>query len=265
MDEQLPVLQEVDPVVQAPPADKFVYTWLGHAGVLLQSQGLNIYFDTVTAKRCSPVQFAGPARFRPFPFANKLDDLPAPDVVIISHNHYDHLDTATIRQWGTAPLYLVPEGNAVWFKKLLGANARVLDMTWWDEVVVQGVRFACTPVRHRSGRGILDQMCTLWASWVVIDESRDAKFFFGGDTAYAPCFKQIRAKYGDMDLAAIPIGAYHPRDAFCEMHVDPYEAVQIHQVCPTYQYRIDIRLGHPSKNELWNTLGNIHPDARASL
>jgi N-acyl-phosphatidylethanolamine-hydrolysing phospholipase D len=211
-------------------------TWIGHATVLAQLGGLNVLTDPIFSERASPFSFAGPKRAQPPGLS--LATLPRIDVVLISHNHYDHLDEQSVRalasQKGGAPLYLVPMGNGAWFKAL--GISSVVDMAWWQSHKVQDVEFVFTPVQHWSGRGLNDRLQTLWGGFAVL--APDSHLYFGGDTGYSGDFKRTRehlvkrqtpAEGGGFDIALLPIGAYEPRDFMRDQHVNPEEAVQIHR------------------------------------
>ncbi len=205
-------------------------TWIGHATVLLQLDGKNILTDPHFGKRASPLSFAGPKRQTPVPL--KLTELPHVDVVVISHNHYDHLDRGTVqklaRQPGGSPRFYVPLGLKPWFK---GAGITdVVELDWWDSRAEGNLRIYCVPVQHWSKRGLFDRNQTLWGGWVI--EARGAhpfRFFFAGDTGYSRDFRDIGGKFGGFDLAALPIGAYAPRWFMSPQHIDPSEAVRIHR------------------------------------
>jgi N-acyl-phosphatidylethanolamine-hydrolysing phospholipase D len=208
-------------------------TWIGHATFLLQLGGLNLLTDAHLTGRASPFAFAGPRRV--VPPALGFHDLPHIDVVVISHNHYDHLDLATVkhlsRQAGGSPRFFVPLGLKAWF---VGHGMReVVECDWWDRVDFAGLRLHLTPVQHWSSRTTLDYNRTLWGGWVIelaaAQPERTAfRFFFAGDTAYSRDFEDIAARFAPIDLAALPIGAYEPRWFMQVMHVNPEEAVQIH-------------------------------------
>jgi len=203
-------------------------TWIGHATFLLQFDGTNILTDPHCSERASPVSFAGPKRKTPPGLA--LEELPLIDIVVISHNHYDHLDEATVRglyerQKERPPRFFVPLGVKAFFTDL-GID-EVVEMDWWDSLPLQGWTIHAVPVQHFSGRSLFDRDETLWAGWVL--EHPEFKFFFAGDTGYSADFRVLGERLGPFDLAAIPIGAYEPRWFMSAVHVDPAEAVLIHQ------------------------------------
>lgn len=194
-------------------------TWIGHSSLLVQMEGLNILTDPVWSERVSPVSFAGPKRL--VPPGIKFTDLPEIDIVIISHDHYDHLDKETIKKLGNKPLYIIPLALADFFEDLGITNYQELD--WWDEIKFNNVRFICVPAQHFSGRKMFDQNRTLWAGWVLI--GKDLKIYYAGDSGYFPGFKEIGKRFGPFDVAALPIGAYKPRWFMKPVHMDPVEAV----------------------------------------
>jgi L-ascorbate metabolism protein UlaG (beta-lactamase superfamily) len=202
-------------------------TWIGHATVLLQVAGVNILTDPHFSERASPVSFAGPKRFvRP---ALSIAELPHIDMVVISHNHYDHLDAATVlklsQQAGGSPRFFVPLGNKPWFENL--GIADVVEMDWWDRQEFKGLEVHFTPVQHWSARGLDDRYRTLWGGWYF--KAPALRAFFSGDTGYSKDFADIRARLGPVDFAMLPVGAYEPRWFMASQHVDPAEAIRIHQ------------------------------------
>ena len=205
-------------------------TWIGHASVLIQHQGVNVLTDPMFSDFASPVSFAGPKRItRP---AIEPEDLPPIHAVVISHDHYDHLDIASIKQLGNAPMYFVPLGIKRWLLKRGIDAARIVEMDWWDEtqlsVGVVDLTLTSTPAQHFSGRGLFNRDQTLWTSWSLA--WADFRVWFGGDTGYNNVqFKQIGERLGPIDLGIIPIGAYKPRWFMQAVHVDPSEALQIHR------------------------------------
>jgi N-acyl-phosphatidylethanolamine-hydrolysing phospholipase D len=210
-------------------------TWIGHATALVQASGLNVLTDPIFSRRASPVQFLGPARAQPPGIA--LGNLPHIDVVLISHNHYDHLDrrsiTALNGQAGGAPLFLAPIGIKAWLERLGVEHAVELD--WWERHVHAGVEFHFTPAQHWSARGLYDRNKTLWGAWAAT--ASDLHWFFSGDTGYSQDFSDTRRHFaarqtesqgGGFDVALIAVGACLPRWFMQMQHVDLDEAVQIH-------------------------------------
>ncbi len=214
-------------------------TWIGHATVLAQLGGLTLLTDPIFSDRASPVQFAGPARHQP-PGIN-LHALPHIDLVLASHNHYDHLDEASVQalcsQPGGPPLFVVPLGLKAWLAARGVQHAIELD--WWQQHRVQGaggdVDVALVPAQHWSGRGLRDRMKTLWGGFAVF--APDCHLFYAGDTGYSRDFDDIRKHFaerqspaagGGFDIALLPIGAYEPRWFMAEQHVNVHEAVKIH-------------------------------------
>ncbi|MEO7760926.1 MAG: MBL fold metallo-hydrolase [Casimicrobiaceae bacterium] len=202
-------------------------TWIGHSTVLLQIGGLNVLTDPHLGERASPVSFAGPRR----KVAPGLDyaQLPHIDAVVISHNHYDHLDVGTVTrlaaQAGGSPRFYVPLGLQRWFNGL--GITDVVELDWWDSREQGGVRIHFVPVQHWSKRTLTDRDQTLWGAWVF--EHPTLRAFFAGDTGYSPDFVDIGKKFGSFDFAALPIGAYEPRWFMSPYHVDPAEAIRIQQ------------------------------------
>jgi N-acyl-phosphatidylethanolamine-hydrolysing phospholipase D len=215
-------------------------TWIGHATVLAQLGGLNVLTDPVFSERASPLPFAGPKRHLPPGVA--LADLPLIDVVLASHNHYDHLDAASVdalqRQPGGPPLFVVPLGVKAWLAGRGIANA--VELNWWTSHTVSApagpVEVTLVPAQHWSGRGLADRMKTLWGGFAVF--APDCHLFYAGDTAYSRDFIDIQARFaerqsaangGGFDIALLPIGAYEPRWFMAPQHVDVEEAIRIHR------------------------------------
>lgn len=196
---------------------------LGHSTVLLKLRGEFFLTDPVFAERASPVQWLGPKRFHAPPIA--LTELPPIKAVILSHDHYDHLDRETV---------LALADRTEWFLTPLGVGdrliawgidaAKVQQFDWWQDTEVAGVRLVATPAQHFSGRGLLDADKTLWASWVIVDD--DLRVFFSGDTGYFDGFKAIGEQYGPFDLTLMEIGAYDEK--WPAVHLHPQEALQAH-------------------------------------
>jgi N-acyl-phosphatidylethanolamine-hydrolysing phospholipase D len=208
-------------------------TWIGHATVLAQLGGINLLTDPIFSERASPVSFAGPKRTHPPGLS--LAQLPRIDLVVISHNHYDHCDAPSLQalhaQPGGPPLFLVPMGLKAWMSEIGVSN--VVEMDWWQSHRLGGVEVVMTPVQHWSGRSLTDRLDTLWGGWAVL--AADAHLFFAGDTGYSPDFQDIsrrlapRQGAAGFDIALIPVGAYAPRWFMKEQHVDADEAVQMHK------------------------------------
>jgi L-ascorbate metabolism protein UlaG (beta-lactamase superfamily) len=210
----------------------FSVTWIGHATALVQIGQVNVLTDPHFSERASPVQWAGPRRWQPP--AVRLEELPHIDIVLISHNHYDHLDQGSVlalnAQPGGPPLFIVPLGIERWLAEVGITNARALD--WWDSLQHAGVAVHLTPVQHWSRRTLSDANATLWGGFVVEGESRGRRrrVFFTGDTGYSKQhFTEIGSRFGGFDLALLPIGGYEPRWFMSAQHVNPEEAVQIHR------------------------------------
>lgn len=198
-------------------------TWIGHATLLLQLDGVNVLTDPQWSGRASPVGFAGPRRLVPPGLA--FEALPPVHAVIISHDHYDHLDLATVRRLAAAhdPRFLVPLGMKAWF--LAAGIANVEELDWWQSATVRGVRVTCVPAQHWSQRSPWDLNHRLWAGWVLA--GRDRRAFFAGDTGYYEVFKEIGERWGPFDLAAVAIGAYLPARIMRVSHTTPEQALDV--------------------------------------
>lgn len=268
-------LQERDRVlaVRTPDWDRFFNSslaliWIGHASVLVNVHGISVLCDPVFSERASPSQWFGPKRLRRTPFTveqmaheYRSRGLAGPDVVCISHNHYDHLDLSSIETLVRAfpnARYLVPSGLHQWMHD---TGARFIEQfTWWQEKLLHRggsstpsesaslltatatrsspqqlpqFRAICVPAQHWSMRSGFDRMESLWCGWIFEslfgDAARNRRFYFAGDTGYAlQLFPAIGAHFGPLSLAAIPIGAYEPRWFMGPQHVDPKQAVQVH-------------------------------------
>ncbi len=198
-------------------------TWIGHDTFLIQVAGLNLLTDPIFSERCSPVSFLGPQRKAPPGVA--FESLPRIDAVIISHNHYDHLDAPTVQRLGNGPQYFVPLGLAAWFKGLGLNNVREFD--WWQAAALGPIQLTSVPAQHFSMRTPFDRNRTLWCGWVL--ETLAGPLYFAGCSGYSPDFQKIGAHFGPLRLALIPIGCYQPRWFMAPMHVNPPEAVRAHR------------------------------------
>lgn len=206
-------------------------TWIGHNTLLLQVAGLNILTDPVFSERCSPVPFAGPKRHQPPGVA--LAELPHIDLVLISHNHYDHLDHASVmalsRQAGGPPTFAVALGMDAWMKRKLPhlPAERLIYLDWWETAQAGKATLTFVPVQHWSARTPLDRNATLWGAWVL--EVDGFRFFFSGDLGYSKDIGDIAERFDGFDFAAIGVGAYEPRWFMQNQHVNPEESVRIHR------------------------------------
>jgi N-acyl-phosphatidylethanolamine-hydrolysing phospholipase D len=207
-------------------AREFAATWIGHSTVLLQFGGINIITDPVFCQRAFPVQWAGPRRVMDPAMA--IDALPPLDVILLSHNHYDHLDKGAVKHLARA------HPNATWVVSLglaryirpWGAR-QMVELDWWQTTDVNGLRVTATPARHFSARRLGDRNKSLWS--VFAFERAGVRAWFAGDSAYHPEFGDVGERCGPFDFVMIPIGAYDPRWFMHIVHVDPEEAVQIYQ------------------------------------
>ncbi|WP_378736964.1 MBL fold metallo-hydrolase [Nocardia brasiliensis] len=218
---------------QLPPAAaELAVTWYGHATALLEIDGYRVLTDPVWSERVSPSALVGPTRLHPMPAP--LTDLPALDAVVISHDHYDHLDKDTVRELvlrQTAP-FLVPVGIGAHLRHWGVPEHRIIELDWGGSVSLSALGRAhegsdlvltCTEARHFSGRGLV-RNTTLWASWSIVGPTKRA--YFGGDTGYTKAFAEAGAALGPFDLTLLPIGAYDER--WRDVHMNPEEAVRAH-------------------------------------
>ncbi|MDZ7683612.1 MAG: MBL fold metallo-hydrolase [Fodinibius sp.] len=206
--------------------NNFRITFVNHATFLLQFDGLNILTDPVWSRRASPYQWIGPERMRPPGIA--FDDLPAIDVVLLSHNHYDHLDIRTVHELHERyePHFVVPLGVEKFMHKHNITATTHLD--WWDQTKVnEKLNLTAVPAQHFSGRGLFDRNQTLWCGYVL--HTAHGNLYFAGDSGYGDFFKEIGNKFGPMQASLIPIGAYKPRWFMRAIHMSPEEAVQAHR------------------------------------
>ena len=197
--------------------------WIGHASVYVELDGVRMLVDPIFSEYASPFDI-GPRRFHPPPIA--LADLPPIDAVLITHDHYDHLDMRTVQQLaqrGTA--FFVPLGIGAHLTAWGVPEAQIHDMEWWEEAApLRGVRIVSTPSRHYSGRGLGDKNATLWGSWSVIGAKQ--RFYVSGDTGYSDHFTRIGERFGPFDMAFVKIGAYGPGAPWLDIHMSPEDAVR---------------------------------------
>jgi L-ascorbate metabolism protein UlaG (beta-lactamase superfamily) len=251
--------------IARPPATGLRLTWMGHAGVLAEIDGQRVLFDPVWGERCSPFPFAGPKRLHPVPLP--LAALGPVDVVVISHDHYDHLDMPTIKALaGTDTLFAVPLGVGAHLEHWGVSADRLRELDWHEETKVGGLTLTATPARHFCGRGLRNTQHTLWASWVVAGEEH--RIYHSGDTGYFEGFKDIGADHGPFDATMIQIGAYSnfwPKGhtdhtplpgMWPDIHMTPAQGMQAH---------LDLQGGKPHGVILpihWGTF-NLAPHAWA--
>ncbi len=198
--------------------------WFGHSTILLETEGKKVLIDPMFSQRPSPVPMFGAERYsKTLPI--EIEDLPPIDVVIISHDHYDHLDYDSIRKLKEkVRQFYVPLGIGSHLERWGIEKARIRELDWWQEANLEGLRFIAAPARHFSGRGFWDRDATLWCSWIVI--GKQARIYFSGDSGYGPHFAQIGQKYGPFDLTLMECGQYDKR--WADIHMMPAETVQAH-------------------------------------
>ncbi|MFD5875625.1 MBL fold metallo-hydrolase [Streptomyces sp. NPDC060322] len=214
---RLPYAPRPLPVVDV---DTTAVTWAGHASWIVRIGGLTVLTDPVWSRRI----LGTPARITPV--GVPWEELPRVDAVLISHNHYDHLDAPTLRRLPRNTPLLVPAGLGRWCRRRRFTCVTELD--WWESVELGGVRFDFVPSHHWSKRTLLDTCRSLWGGWVLGD-ARGRRLYFAGDTGYGHWFEEIGRRYPGLDLAILPIGAYEPRWWLSDVHTDPEEAVQAYE------------------------------------
>ena len=234
VDRRAPIVARADndgAVLRAESADARI-TWIGHATLLFQLDGVNLLTDPIWSERASPVSFAGPRRLNPP--GVRFEDLPSIHVVVISHNHYDHLDRPTVERLARThrPLFLVPLGNKAWFTALGIENVDELD--WWEVRTIRGVTVTSVPVQHWSARTPWDTNTRLWSGWVLAGPSRRA--FFAGDTGYYDGFREIGERLGPFDIAAVSIAAYEPPRIMQHTHTTPEEALRLFEAVRGHRF-----------------------------
>jgi L-ascorbate metabolism protein UlaG (beta-lactamase superfamily) len=222
----IPVVRVARDALQAAPAaSRLRAFWIGHASVYVEIDGVRMLVDPMFSAYASPFEI-GPRRFHPPPLA--LDDLPPIDAVLITHDHYDHLDMRTIQHLARrGAAFFVPLGIGAHLRAGGVAETQIRDMEWWQEQAVRGVRIVSTPSRHYSGRGLTDQRATLWTSWSVIGPQH--RFYVSGDTGYSDHFQAIAQRFGPFDLSFIKIGAYGPGAPWLDIHMSAEDAVRAHR------------------------------------
>jgi len=213
------------PAFERPRAgsQRLTVTWVGHSTFLLQLGGLNLLTDPIWSDRASPVAWAGPKRW--VPPAVSFDDLPPIDLVLLSHDHYDHLDAQSVSRLAARDPdahWFVPLGLSD-FVRRLGVRG-VSELDWWDQVVRGSLTLGCTPAQHFSGRRPWERDRSLWCGWSVA--TADRRLLFVGDTGYHPEFRRIGERFGPFDVVLVPVGAYEPRWFMQPVHMNPEEAIR---------------------------------------
>jgi L-ascorbate metabolism protein UlaG (beta-lactamase superfamily) len=201
-------------------------TFVNHTTVLLQTQGLNILTDPIWSERCGPVSWFGPRRVRPP--GVRFDDLPPIDIVLLSHNHYDHCDLPTLRKLAQRhePHLVVPLGNRGFLESRRIPVLHELD--WWQSVGLAGLTITSIPVRHFSGRGLFDRDRSLWCGYMI--ETVSGSICFAADTGHGDHFEQIRRRLGAPRLALLPIAAFRPEWFMSRVHMSPEQALEAHSI-----------------------------------
>ncbi len=198
--------------------------WLGHSTLIIEIEGKRILTDPVWSKRVSPVKFIGPKRF--YKPLVAIEDLPELDAIILSHDHYDHLDKPSIKKLNQLEVHFyVPLGLGEHLQAWGVAAEKIHEFDWWESVDIGGVVLHCTPARHFSGRGVLDRNHTLWSSWSIVGQKR--RLFFSGDSGLFPGFSEIGDRLGPFDITLMESGAYNTK--WPDVHMGPEQAVIAHR------------------------------------
>ena len=206
---------------ERPPVDELTVTWFGHSSLMIQMHGMNILLDPVFSEMISPVSFAGSRRFSHPPVG--VADLPEIDLLLLTHDHYDHLDYKVIKEIdGKVKQYLVPLGVENHLERWGVATEKITNMAWWEEIDIEGLTVGCTPAQHFSGRKLVDNMATLWCSYVLKDQYHQV--FESGDSGFNTHFERIHEKYGDFDYVFIECGQYDVQ--WPKVHMFPEQSVQ---------------------------------------
>jgi L-ascorbate metabolism protein UlaG (beta-lactamase superfamily) len=222
----LPMAADTAKALAQPLESGLRVTWLGHSTLLVEVDGARILTDPVWGERASPSTLAGPKRFHPPPLA--LEALPEVDAVVLSHDHYDHLDMGTIRALIARPVpFFVPLGVGAHLERWGVPPERVVELDWWQEVkLAKGVTLVSTPAHHFSGRSLVDRNRTHWTSWTMVGPQH--RVFFSGDTGMTPDFTEIGQRYGPFDVTMLEVGAFNP--AWGDIHLGPHQALAAHEM-----------------------------------
>lgn len=206
------------------PAGRLAVTWLGHSTVLIEIDGMRILTDPMWGERASPFSFMGPRRFVDVPL--KIKDLPTIDAVLLSHDHYDHLDKESIQSLkGQVPIFICPLGVGAHLEAWGVHPRKIIELAWWEETSLGELNITSTPARHFSGRSIGDRFATLWSSWVIAGPENSV--FFGGDGGMGKHFAEIGDKFGPFELSMLEVGAYS--SGWPDVHLGPEQAVMAHE------------------------------------
>lgn len=220
---RVPVYERTAADLARPPRSGLRLTWMGHSSVLAEMDGARLLFDPVWGERCSPFGFIGPRRLHPVPLP--LAAVGRVDAVVISHDHYDHLDLPTIKALAaTDTLFAVPLGVGAHLERWGVAQERLRELDWQESTKIAGLTLTATPARHFCGRGLRNRQHTLWASWSVAGDRH--RIFHSGDTGYFPGFQDIGAAHGPFDATMIQIGAYS--EFWPDIHMTPDEGLRAH-------------------------------------
>ena len=208
-------------IIRKPPELKRL-TWFGHSACLLEMEGKKIFFDPMLGESPSPHPLLGPKRYsKELPIA--IEKLPFLDAIVLSHDHYDHLDYESIMKLkDKVGKFYVPLGVSAHLIEWGVDPAKISELDWWNQATNDGFTFICTPARHFSGRGLSDGFTTLWASWVV--KTENSKIYFSGDSGYGPHFKDIGDRYGPFDFVMLECGQYN--ELWKDIHMMPEQTVQ---------------------------------------
>lgn len=211
----------LDPAaIASPPESGWRITWLGHSSFLIQGSGKSILVDPIFSSHCAPLPFPGLRRMVPPPCG--IQDLPAIDAILLTHSHYDHMDLPTLRRLGAGIPLFTPQGHS----RLLAVRGfrDVTEVGWWDDAGLSpGIRLTAVPAQHFTARTPFDNDRAHWCGWVI--EGAGNRIWHAGDSGYCPAFAEIGTRFGGIDFAMIPIGAYQPRRIMRAMHMNPQEAV----------------------------------------
>lgn len=216
-------IQKIDSLeIELKPDSITRLTWFGHSAFLLEVAGKKILLDPMFGDVPAPHPWLGKSRYsNGLPI--EIEKLPVIDAIIMSHDHYDHLDYGSIKKLKEkTDQFYMPLGVGAHFRKWGVEESKIHELDWWDDIVLDSIRFTCTPARHFSGRGFMDRATTLWASWVI--EAPEKKIYFSGDSGYGPHFKEIGERFGSFDYAMMECGQYNEK--WQAIHMMPEETIQ---------------------------------------